>query len=296
MPHTEIEGRRLSLSNLDKVLYPATGFTKGEAIHYYASVADTLLPHLDGRPLSFLRFPDGVEAERFFTKHVPRGTPDWVTVREITVTSKTPMHQVLLQDRASLVWAANLAALELHTPQWRVEHQGEADRLVLDLDPGEGADILDCRTVADWLRARTAGDGAELLPKTSGSKGLHLLAAIEPLDSLAVSGYAKRLAREAEAALPELAVSRMEKALRGGKVLVDWSQNSAAKTTAAPYTVRANRLPTVSTPVTWDELAAAETAEDLVFVTADLPRRLREQGDLLRPLLEGARARLPRAG
>ena len=311
MPHTEIEGHRLSLSNLDKVLYPATGFTKGEAIHFYASIAETVLPHLEGRPLSFLRFPDGVEGDRFFTKHVPRGTPDWVTVDEITVASKKPMHQVLLQDKASLVWAANLAALELHTPQWQVGHQGKADRLVFDLDPGEGTDILDCRTVAVWLRDRSAEDGVTLLPKTSGSKGLHLLAPIERRDSPDVSAYAKQLAREAEEALPDLVVSKMAKDLREGKVFVDWSQNHAAKTTAAPYTLRAKEHPTVSTPVTWDELDAAATADDLVFLSTDLPTRLDSYGDLLAPLLESTgsghggsagssggkrtRARLPRA-
>ncbi|GAA2595849.1 non-homologous end-joining DNA ligase [Streptomyces axinellae] len=298
MPHTEIGGHRLALSNLDKVLYPATGFTKGEAIHYYASVADVILPHLDGRPLSFLRYPDGVEGEKFFTKHVPRGTPDWVTTHEITVVSKTPLHQVFIQDEATLIWAANLAALELHTPQWQVGHQAEADCLVFDLDPGEGADILDCRMLARWLRERAAQDGITLLPKTSGSKGLHLLAPIEPTDSDKVSAYAKQLAREAEADLPEHAVSKMAKDLRGGKVFVDWSQNNAAKTTAAPYTLRAKPRPTVSTPLTWDELDAARTPDDLVFLTSDLTRRIEADGDLFAPLLEATgprngRAKLP---
>ncbi|WP_243274410.1 non-homologous end-joining DNA ligase [Streptomyces albus subsp. chlorinus] len=285
MPHTEIGGHRLSLSNLDKVLYPATGFTKGEAIHYYASVADAVLPHLDGRPLSFLRFPDGVEGEKFFTKHVPPGTPSWVTRRKISVVSKEPLHQVLIQDEATLVWAANLAALELHTPQWQADHQAKADRLVFDLDPGEGADILDCRTIADWLRRRTAEDGITLLPKTSGSKGLHLVAPLERTPSDKVSAYAKKLAQEAEAELPDQAVSKMAKDLRGGKVFVDWSQNNQAKTTAAPYTLRAKRRPTVSTPVTWEELAAAKKPEDLVFLASDLPTRLEKHGDLLAPLL-----------
>ncbi|WP_326690572.1 non-homologous end-joining DNA ligase [Streptomyces sp. NBC_01795] len=295
MPHTEIGGHRLALSNLDKVLYPATGFTKGDAIHYYASVADVILPHLDGRPLSFLRYPDGVEAERFFTKHVPRGTPDWVTTHEITVVSRTPLHQVFIQDEATLIWAANLAALELHTPQWWVGHQAEADCLVFDLDPGEGADILDCRTLAEWLRERTARDGLTLLPKTSGSKGLHLLAPIEPTNSDEVSAYAKKLAREAEADLPDHAVSKMAKDLRPGKVFVDWSQNNAAKTTAAPYTLRAKKRPTVSTPLTWDELTAARTPDDLVFLTSDLPSRIEANGDLLAPLLEAAGPRSGRA-
>lgn len=289
MPHsenTEIDGHRLALSNLDKVLYPATGFTKGEALHYYASVAETLLPHLEGRPLSFLHYPDGVEGQKFFTKHVPRGTPDWVTTRKITVASKEPMHQVLVQDQATLIWSANLAALELHTPQWRVGHQGKADCLVFDLDPGEGADILDCRTVAEWLRDRGAEDGLTLFPKTSGSKGLHLLAPIEHRDSADVSAYAKRLAQEAEKALPDLALSKMARDLRPGKVFVDWSQNAAAKTTAAPYTLRAKEHPTVSTPVTWDELSAADSADDLVFDAHTVPERLKKHGDLLAPLLE----------
>ncbi|MER7410540.1 non-homologous end-joining DNA ligase [Streptomyces cacaoi] len=296
MPHTEIGGHRLSLSNLDKVLYPATGFTKGEAIHYYASVADAVLPHLDGRPLSFLRYPDGVEGEKFFTKHVPRGTPDWVTTHEITVVSRTPLYQIFLQDEASLVWAANLAALELHTPQWQVPRQGKADRLVFDLDPGEGADILDCRHVARWLRTRAADDGIHLLPKTSGSKGLHLIAPIEPQNSDDASAYAKRLAQEAEREMPDHAVSKMAKDLRPGKVFVDWSQNNAAKTTAAPYTLRAKPRPTVSTPLTWDELDAAGSTDDLVFLTRDLPPRIESQGDLLAPLLEATgkgRGRLP---
>lgn len=294
MPHTEIGGHRLALSNLDKVLYPATGFTKGEALHYYADVADTLLPHLEGRPLSFLRYPDGVEAEKFFTKHVPRGTPEWVTVHEVTVASKKPMHQVLIEDEATLIWSANLAALELHTPQWRVDHQGKADRLVFDLDPGEGADILDCRAVAEWLRGRAGEDGITLLPKTSGSKGLHLLAPIERQASSDASAYAKKLAQEAEADLPDQAVSKMAKDLRPGKVFVDWSQNHAAKTTAAPYTLRAKEQPTVSTPVTWDELAGADSAEDLVFAAADLAPRIERHGDLLAPLLEGSGARSTR--
>ncbi|UNZ19454.1 non-homologous end-joining DNA ligase [Streptomyces sp. 891-h] len=298
MPHTEIGGHRLALSNLDKVLYPATGFTKGEAIHYYASIAPVLLPHLDGRPLSFLRYPDGVEGEKFFTKHVPPGTPDWVTRRKITVVSREPLHQVLIQDEATLVWAANLAALELHTPQWQSDHQAEADRLVFDLDPGEGADILDCRRIADWLRERTGADGITLLPKTSGSKGLHLIAAIERTPSDQVSAYAKKLAQEAEAELPEHAVSKMAKNLRPGKVFVDWSQNNQAKTTAAPYTLRAKERPTVSTPLTWEELAAARKPQDLVFVSSDLPPRIEECGDLLALLLEGGgdgsgRGRIP---
>lgn len=291
MPYTEVEGRRLALSNLDKVLYPATGFTKGEALHYYVTVAEALLPHLRGRPVSFLRYPDGVDATAFFAKNVPPGAPDWVTVRKITEVSSTPLHQVLVHDLPTLVWAANLAALELHTPQWRVEHEARADRLVFDLDPGPGAGVLECRTVALWLRERLEADGIVALPKTSGGKGLHLLAPIEVTPSSSASRYAKSAAVEAEAALPGLALSRMAKALRPGKVFVDHSQNAAAKTTAAPYTLRAMRTPSVSTPLTWDELAAARTADDLLFLAPQLPARLERHGDLLAPLLDPELAR-----
>ncbi len=291
MPYTEVEGRRLALSNLDKVLYPATGFTKGEALHYYVTVAEALLPHLQGRPVSFLRYPDGVDSTAFFAKNVPPGAPDWVTVREITEISSTPMRQVLIEDLATLVWAANLAALELHTHQWRVEHEARADRLVFDLDPGPGAGVLECRTVALWLRERLSADDITVLPKTSGGKGLHLLAPIEVTASSAASAYAKRIALEAEAALPALAISKMAKALRPGKVFVDHSQNAAAKTTAAPYTLRAKQQPRVSTPLTWDELAAAGTADELVFLANALPARLERHGDLLAPLLDPELAR-----
>jgi bifunctional non-homologous end joining protein LigD len=296
MPLTEIEGRRLALSNLDKVLYPATGFTKGEALHYYVTVAEVLLPHLRDRPVSFFRFPDGVDAEAFFAKNVPPGAPDWVTVREITSVSDEPLRQVVIDGLPTLVWAANLAALELHTPQWRVEHESQADRLVFDLDPGPGAGILECRTVALWLRDRLAADGITALPKTSGGKGLHLLARIEVTPSRTASAYAKKAALEAEAAMPELALSKMAKALRPGKVFVDHSQNAAAKTTAAPYTLRAKQQPSVSTPLTWEELSAARTADELVFLAAQLPSRLEQHGDLLAPLLDpGTTQALPDA-
>ncbi|RAJ70147.1 bifunctional non-homologous end joining protein LigD [Streptomyces sp. Amel2xB2] len=286
MPYTEVEGRRLALSNLDKVLYPATGFTKGEALHYYVTVAGALLPHLRGRPVSFLRYPDGVDATAFFAKNVPPGAPGWVTVREITQVSSEPLRQVLVEDLPTLVWAANLAGLELHTPQWCVEHEAQADRLVFDLDPGPGAGVLECRTVALWLRERLAADGLTVLPKTSGGKGLHLLAPIEVTPSSAVSAYAKRAAVEAEAALPGLALSKMARALRPGKVFVDHSQNAAAKTTAAPYTLRAKQRPSVSTPLSWEELEAARSADELVFLADQVPLRLENEGDLMAPLLD----------
>ncbi|MEU6484393.1 non-homologous end-joining DNA ligase [Streptomyces sp. NPDC046887] len=292
-PITEVEGRRLALSNLDKVIHPATGTTKGELLHYYATAAPHLLPHLRDRPLSFLRYPDGPDGQLFFTKNPPPGTPDWVRVAPVPRSDDPGAHQVLVEDLPSLMWAANLVA-ELHTPQWRAAAPAIADRLVLDLDPGSPATVVDCCRVARWLRERLAADGLEAYAKTSGAKGMHLYAALEPAPSERVSAYARLLAREAEAALPGEVVHRMAKALRPGKVFVDHSQNAAAKTTAAPYTLRARRLPAVSAPVTWEEVDACRDAERLVFLPADLPARFERYGDLLAPLLDPERAgRLP---
>ncbi|MER6494713.1 non-homologous end-joining DNA ligase [Streptomyces griseorubiginosus] len=291
-PITEVEGRRLALSNLEKVLYPATGFTKGELLHYYASTADVLLPHLRGRAVSFLRYPDGPEGQVFFTKNVPPGTPDWVTTAEVP-RSEGPARMVLVQDLASLMWAANLVT-EFHTHQWLVDSPEEADRLVLDLDPGAPATIVECCEVALWLRERLASDGIEAYPKTAGSKGLHLLAAVRGASSDQVSEYAKRLAVEAEGALPGLALHRMTRSLRPGKVFVDWSQNAARKTTAAPYTLRARERPWVSAPVTWGEVEGCGGPGMLAFEAEDVVARLQEYGDLLAPLMEGGSgSRLP---
>ncbi|AYC38600.1 non-homologous end-joining DNA ligase [Streptomyces griseorubiginosus] len=291
-PITEVEGRRLALSNLEKVLYPATGFTKGELLHYYATTADVLLPHLRGRAVSFLRYPDGPEGQVFFSKNVPPGTPDWVTTAEVP-RSEGPARMVLVQDLASLMWAANLVT-EFHTHQWLVDSPEEADRLVLDLDPGAPATIVECCEVALWLRERLASDGIEAYPKTAGSKGLHLLAAVRGASSDQVSEYAKRLAVEAEGALPGLALHRMTRSLRPGKVFVDWSQNAARKTTAAPYTLRARERPWVSAPVTWGEVEGCGGPGMLAFEAEDVVARLQEYGDLLAPLVEGgAASRLP---
>ncbi|MFD5628127.1 non-homologous end-joining DNA ligase [Streptomyces sp. NPDC127072] len=287
-PITEVEGRRLALSNLEKVLYPATGFTKGELLHYYATAAEFLLPHLRDRPMSFLRYPDGPDGQVFFAKNVPPGTPEWVTTAEVP-RSEGPARMVLVQDLPTLMWAANLVT-EFHTPQWVVEAPGEADRLVLDLDPGAPATVVECCEVALWLRERLAADGIEAYAKTSGSKGLHLLAGLEPTPSGRVTEYAKELAVAAEKELPRLVVHRMTRNLRAGKVFVDWSQNAARKTTAAPYTLRARAEPSVSAPVTWEEVAECRVASRLVFRAPDIAPRLEEYGDLLAPLLDGGRA------
>lgn len=285
-PITEVEGRRLTLSNLDKVLYPATGTTKGEVLHYYATTAaGVMLPHLRDRPLSFLRYPDGPDGQLFFTKNPPPGTPSWVRTAPVPHRESEQAEQVVVQDLASLMWAANLV-VEFHTPQWRAEAPGIADRLVFDLDPGAPATVVECCRVALWLRERLASDGLDAYGKTSGSKGLHLLVPLEPTDSAAVSAYAKALAVEAEQALAELVVHRMRRALRPGKVFVDFSQNAAAKTTATPYTLRAGPGPTVSAPVTWAEIEGCRRPGELVFLAGDMAGRLARHGDLLAPLTE----------
>lgn len=274
----------MALSNLEKVIHPATGFTKGELLHYYATTADALLPHLHDRPLSFLRYPDGPDGQTFFAKNVPPGTPDWVTTAEVP-RSEGPARMVLIQDLPSLIWAANLVT-EFHTPQWLIDAPGEADRLVLDLDPGHPATIVECCEVALWLRERLAADGVETYAKTSGSKGLHVLAALsDRTPSREVTAYAKDLAVEAERTLPHLVVHRMTRSLRPGKVFVDYSQNAARKTTATPYTLRAGTEPTVSTPVTWEETAGCTDPTQLTFRAQDIAARLQTHGDLLAPLL-----------
>ncbi|AZM91176.1 non-homologous end-joining DNA ligase [Streptomyces sp. W1SF4] len=288
-PITMVEGRRIALSNLEKVLYPETGFTKGEVLHYYATVADALLAHIKDRPLSFLRYPDGPDGQLFFTKNPPPGTPAWVRTTPVPRSEDERAEQVVVSGLASLMWAANLV-VEFHTPQWRAGAPAVADRLVLDLDPGPPATVVECCAAALWLRERLAADGLTAYAKTSGSKGLHLAVALEPVPSARASAYAKALAQEAEAEFPDLVVHRMAKALRPGKVFVDHSQNAAAKTTAAPYTLRARRLPTVSAPVSWAEVEACRDPHDLVFLADDIPPRLARDGDLLAPLTDPGRA------
>ncbi|TLS39704.1 ATP-dependent DNA ligase [Streptomyces montanus] len=287
-PITEVEGRKLALSNLEKVLYPATGFTKGEVLHYYATVADALLAHLRDRPLSFLRYPDGHDGQVFYAKNVPPGTPDWVRTTEVP-RSEGPARMILIQDLASLMWAANLVT-EFHTPQWRADAPALADRLVFDLDPGAPATIVECCRVAVWLRDRLAADGLEAYAKTSGSKGLHLLAPLEPTPSNEVTSYARALAVEAEAEFPSLVTHRMARRLRPAKVFVDFSQNAARKTTATPYTLRAAPAPTASTPITWPELTRCTHPTDLTFYAHDITPRLKKHGDLLSPLFDQTHA------
>ena len=289
----EVDGRRLQVSNLDKVLYPETGFTKGEVLDYYVRVAPALLPHITNRPMSFQRFPDGVETKGFFAKNAPRGTPDWVRTVRLPApgssSGRDKLDYVVIDDLPTLVWAANLAALELHVPQWTVGPRGgvrEPDLLVLDLDPGAPATIVECAEVALLLKDLVEADGLVPVAKTSGSKGMQVSASVAPTSDGHTSAYAKDLARRLEKERPDLVVSRMAKNLRGGKVFVDWSQNNAAKTTVAPYALRARPLPWASTPVTWDEVAGAERVEDLRFTAPETIERVKQLGDLCAPLLE----------
>ncbi|MCW2506211.1 MAG: ATP-dependent ligase [Actinomycetia bacterium] len=293
----EVGGRRLALTNLNKILYPAHGFTKGELIDYYARIAPVLLPHVRDRPASFQRFPNGVDATGFFAKNAPAGTPDWVKTVRLPVPGSTKNREeidyVLICDLPDLVWLANLAAIELHVPQWKVGPRGKvhgSDLVVFDLDPGAPASITECCEVALRLREELAADGLDAYPKTSGSKGMQLYAPIKPAPGEATSEYAKGLAERLERADPELIVSKMRRTLRPGKVFIDWSQNNPAKTTVAPYSVRARAEPTVSTPLTWDEV---EAAEGLRFTTEDVLTRVGELGDLFEPLLDPHRPKLP---
>ena len=292
----EVEGRTLRLSNLDKVLYPEVGLTKGEVIHYYTEAAAVLLPHLSGRPLTVKRYPNGVDGAFFFEKNVSRGKPDWVRTVVLPAPGSTKnrdeIEYVLVEELATLVWLANLAALELHTPQWRVGPRGGvrgADQLVLDLDPGPPATVVECCRVALLLRELLEADGLAPVAKTSGNKGLQVYAAVAETPAERTSAYAHELARRLEEEQPDLVVSRMTRSLRPGKVLVDWSQNNAAKTTVSVYSLRARPAATVSTPVTWDEVAAAaQQAAPLAFAHADVLERVAD-GDLFAPLLAGGR-------
>lgn len=286
-----VDGHRLRLSNLDKVLYPASGTTKGEVLHYLAEVAHVLLPHAANRPATRKRWPDGTGGQMFFQKNLDASTPDWVKRRSIQH-KKSANDYVLVNDLATLTWLGQTATLELHTPQWQFGRTGarlDPDRLVLDLDPGPGAGLAECAEVARWAREILRGMDLDPYPVTSGSKGIHLYAALGKaadtrLDSDAVSAVAHELARYLEAEHPDLVVSDMSKALRSGKVLVDWSQNNGSKTTIAPYSLRGRDRPWVAAPRTWAELDDPDLAQ---LTPEEVLARIAADGDLLAPLLEG---------
>jgi bifunctional non-homologous end joining protein LigD len=288
----DVDGRQVVLSNLEKVLYPDVGFTKAQVIDYYTRISPVLLPHLADRALTRKRYPDGVEGQVFFEKNAPRGTPDWVRTERLpspgSSKGREMIDYVVVDDLATLVWTANLASLELHTHMWRVADSAQAppDMIVFDLDPGPPASIVECCAVARLLRPLLKDDGLSPVAKTSGSKGMQLYARADAFSSAEeTSAYAKGLAQRLEKDHPDRVVHRMTKALRPGKVLVDWSQNSAAKTTVSVYSLRARPQPSVSTPVTWDEVEACTAPEDLVFLSDDVLARVEEHGDLFAPLL-----------
>lgn len=280
----DVEGRQLSLSNLDKVLYP-DGFTKGQVLDYYTRIAPVLLPHLADRPLTLKRWPNGVQGHSFFEKNAPSHRPAWLRTERIASPGSTKARETIdyavVDSLAALVWVANLATLELHTPMWRIGGQGP-DLVVFDLDPGPGTSIIECCQVALLLRPLLEAAGLAPLAKTSGSKGLQVYARAQEPDT---SSYAKTLAQQLEQEQPDLVVHRMAKDLRRGKVLVDWSQNSPAKTTVSVYSLRAKSTPTVSTPVTWAEVEMCCKADDLVFSSDDVLARVAADGDLFAPLL-----------
>ncbi|PRY16688.1 non-homologous end-joining DNA ligase [Kineococcus rhizosphaerae] len=288
----DVEGRHLRLRRLEKVLYPATGTTKAEVLAYVTAVAPALLAQLHQRPLTRKRYPDGVTGGSFFEKNVPRGVPDWIRTVEIEVPGSTKDRETvrypLLDDLAGLVWLVNLAALELHVPQWRVGPRGgvrDPDRLVVDLDPGEGAGLAECAEVAVAVRDRLAEDGLRCHPVTSGSKGVQLYAAVSGRqDADVLRSYAHRIAEEMERERPRLVVSRMTKRLRGGKVLLDWSQNNSAKTTVAPYSPRGRHRPCAAAPRTWAELDDPGSLRQLTL--EEVAARYARDGDLLAPLAE----------
>lgn len=287
-----VADRSLELSNLDKVLYPAAGFTKGEVIDYYTRVSAVLLPHVRGRALTRIRFPNGVGGQSFFEKNAPAGTPQWVRLERLPApgssTGRDELDYVVADDLPTLVWLANLAALELHTPQWKIG--GHPDLLVVDLDPGAPAGLRECCSVALSMRDRLAADGLASYPKTSGKKGMQLscpVAATQPAD--VISGYARRIAGELARESPKKITAQMAKRLRPGKVFIDWSQNAAAKTTVSPYSLRAVPAPAVSTPLTWDEVEAGAAGEPAVvrpFSPDEVLDRVDRLGDLLTDLLE----------
>jgi bifunctional non-homologous end joining protein LigD len=258
----EVDGRRLKLSNLDKVLYPATGTTKGEVLHYYAQIAPVLLPHLADRAVTRIRWPNGTGEEKFFEKNLPMGAPDWL--RSVTVSSTgsrgggDTIDYPVVEDLAGLTYLANLAALELHVHQWKFGRNNQPknpDRLVIDLDPGAPAGLHECAQVALLVRDRLAELDLPTAPVTSGSKGLHLYAALPGrLNADEVRDLAKKVAQELTKSHPDLVLWQMTKAMRGGKVFLDWSQNTGSKTTISPYSLRGTAAPFVAAPRTWEEV------------------------------------------
>lgn len=287
----DIQGKRLKLSNLEKVLYPAAGFTKGQVIDYFVRISPVLLPHLKGRPLTLKRYPNGVNGMFFYEKNCPEHRPDWVQVAPVWSAGNNKwMNYCLAQDLPTLVWAANLADLELHTSLSLGKDVLRPTFIVFDLDPGEPANMVQCCQVGLWVRAVFSQLGMESFAKTSGSKGLQIYVPLNtPVTYDDTKPFAHELARLLERQHRELIVSDMKKALRVGKILVDWSQNDDHKTTICVYSLRAKERPTVSTPVTWEEVENCLAKKDpglLVFDSVQVLERVQQHGDLFEPVLK----------
>jgi len=287
----EVQSRKLKLSNLEKVLYPATGFTKGQVVDFYVRIAPVLLPHLAGRPLTMKRYPEGVDQEYFFEKNAPMHRPDWVKTAPIwSESNHRTIHFILANDLPTLVWIANLASIELHPSLSLASDIATPTMIVFDLDPGPPANIVQCAQVGLWVRDIFDHFGLQSFAKTSGSKGMQVYV---PLNTK--TGYeqtkslAHAVARLLEQEHPELVVSDMKKAARTNKVFVDWSQNDEHKTTVSVYSLRAREHPTVSAPVTWEEVEQTLKKKDaarLVFEAKDVLARVEKLGDLFEPVLK----------
>jgi bifunctional non-homologous end joining protein LigD len=285
--HVEVEGHELSLSNLDKVMYPEVGFTKGQVIDYYTRVAPAVLPHLRDRPLTLKRYPNGVEGGHFYEKQCPSHRPDWVRSEPVELSSKT-IDFCVCDDLPTLVWLANLADLELHPSLSKVPEVERPTVMAFDLDPGPGSGLAECCEVAVILREALQQLGLECFAKTSGSKGIQVYVPLNVDDVDYDHGtklISNALARHLEAAHPKLIVSSQRKELRRNKVLIDWSQNDEHKTTVGVYSLRARERPTVSTPLAWDELEAGDP-DALVFEADEVLARVEEHGDLFAPVAE----------
>jgi bifunctional non-homologous end joining protein LigD len=303
---TTVGERTLTLTNLDKVLFPAAHVTKAEVISYYLGIAETILPHLAGRCITRVRFPNGVDSPPFFEKNMPPGAPDWLSVQPVLGTEGL-IDYLVVTEAATLVYLANLAALELHAPQWTVahttmrdgavllaaEHEPRATMCVVDLDPGPGMTMVDVCKGGLLIAARLAADGLIASVKTTGSKGLQLSAPIAPTPSEDVVRYVARLAAEMTRAHPDLFVATMAKSARTERIYIDYLQNKAARNTVCAYSLRGKERPWVATPITWDEVAAADAPDALRFGPEDVLARVAEKGDLFADVLADEGPTLP---
>lgn len=301
---TRVGERDLSISNLDKVLFPETGWTKAELINYYLQVAEVLLPHVSDRAMTRIRYPDGVVAgaPQFYEKNVPSGCPDWVD-RQPVRTSDGTVSYVVVDDAATVVYLANLASIEFHVPQWRIssatpidgaivlpdengaQSDPQADRIVVDCDPGDGITMVENARAAMIIGAELAADDLIGVPRTSGGKGLQVCAAIAPAPAETARRYVKQLASRLAGRHPDLFVTTMDKRARVGRIFLDYNQNLAARNTVATYSVRAREAPRVATPLTWDEVVAVDAPDALRFSPEQVLERIAEHGDLAADLL-----------